>query len=120
MLASLADPPIAQRGLAYEPKYDGIRALIDIQPGAGKPREPQIALYSRNGNNKSLQFPEIVRTLGSVARSLRAPVLLDGEIVAMTDEATPLGFQHIQGRIHLVSPADIALAAQRQPAALIL
>jgi bifunctional non-homologous end joining protein LigD len=122
MLASLADAPITQRGLAYEPKYDGIRALIDIEPGArrGKDREPRIAVYSRNGNDKTAQFPEIVRTLATVARDLRAPVLLDGEIVATNDATTPLGFQHIQGRIHLTSAADIAHAADRQPAALIL
>ncbi len=120
MLASLADPPIAQRGLAYEPKYDGIRALIDIQPGGGRGRDPRIAIYSRNGNNKSAQFPEIVRALASVSRNLRAPVLLDGEIVATNEAATPLGFQHLQGRIHRSSPADIAHAAQQQPAALIL
>src|SRR5713101_3582975 len=100
MLASLSDPPIAQRGLVYEPKYDGIRALVDIQ-SASRAGQPHIALYSRNGRDKSAQFPEIVRTLASIARRLPGPVLLDAEIVATDAQATPLGFQHIQGRIHL-------------------
>ena len=121
MLASLADPPIAQRGLVYEPKYDGIRALVDVRPSAGRTKpQPRIAIYSRNGNDKTHQFPEIVAGLAAITRKLRAPILLDGEIVAVDEDATPLGFQHVQGRIHLTSASDIANAVERQPAALIL
>ncbi len=117
MLASLADPPPAQKGLVYEPKYDGIRAIVDVRPG--KPA-PQVSIYSRNGNDKTRQFPEITAALAALTRNLRAPVLLDGEIVAIDQAATPLGFQHIQGRIHLTSPSDIDRAVQQQPAALVL
>ena len=122
MLASLADPPIAQPGLVYEPKYDGIRALVDIRPASARSRDPKphITIYSRNGNDKTAQFPEISETLARVARPLRAPVLLDAELVATDAEATPLGFQHIQGRIHLTSAADIARAARDQPTALVV
>ena len=114
MLASLADAPIAQRGLVYEPKYDGIRALVDVHPGG------RIALYSRNGNDKTAQFPEIVAALTRVTKRLREPVLLDGEVVAVDAAGTPLGFQHIQGRIHLTGAAEIARAARQAPAALVL
>src|ERR1041385_2837075 len=117
MLASLSDPPLTQRGFVYEPKYDGIRALVDLRPGGPKD-EPAVAIYSRNGNNKSVQFPEIVRVLATLARKLDGPVLLDGEIVATDEESTPLGFQHIQGRIHLTGSAEIGQAAREQPAAL--
>ena len=34
MLASLDNPPLTGAGLIYEPKYDGIRALIHLAPGA--------------------------------------------------------------------------------------
>jgi bifunctional non-homologous end joining protein LigD len=118
MLASLSDPPINQAGLVYEPKYDGIRALVDVQP-AGRTGSPRIALYSRNGYDKSAQFPEIVRTLGRIARTLPGPVLLDAEIVAVDAEALPLGFQHLQGRIHLTGVKEIEHAAAEQPAALV-
>ncbi len=120
MLASLAEPPIAQPGLVYEPKYDGIRALVDLAPPARRGAAPRVVLYSRNGNDKTAQFPAIVDTLRRLARSLAGPVLLDGEIVATDQAATPLGFQHIQGRIHLTGPADIARAEREQPAALLL
>jgi len=67
MLASLADPPIAQRGLVYEPKYDGIRALIDIQPAPRRGAAPRVRIFSRNGNDKTAQFPEIASALAGVA-----------------------------------------------------
>ena len=120
MLASLDEPPVAQAGLVYEPKYDGIRALVDLRPGRGKASPPKVAVYSRNGNDKTAQFPEVVRALQSVATRVTVPLLLDGEIVAVDPSGRPLGFQHIQGRIHLTSPADIERAAREQPTALIL
>ena len=63
MLASLDEPPIDQAGLVYEPKYDGIRALVDVRPPARRGGEPTVALYSRNGREKHAQFPGIVRAL---------------------------------------------------------
>lgn len=116
MLASLDEPPIVQRGLVYEPKYDGIRAIVDLQPG----RTARVALYSRNGNEKSAQFPEIVGALQKMTRTITAPLLADGEIVAVDGRGRPLGFQHIQGRIHLTSAGEIDAASRTQPAVLIL
>jgi bifunctional non-homologous end joining protein LigD len=120
MLASLEEPPIAQAGLVYEPKYDGIRALVALEPASRAGRAPAVAIYSRNGREKHAQFPEIVSALARMAAKLDAPLLLDGEIVAIDAGGRPLGFQFIQGRIHLTSEADIARAARTQPAALIL
>jgi bifunctional non-homologous end joining protein LigD len=120
MLASLDDPPIVARGLFYEPKYDGIRALVAIEPPARRGASPAVALYSRNGRDKRAQFPEVVAALETMARALDAPVLFDGELVAVDRAGRPLGFQHIQGRIHLTAAADIARAAHDQPVALVL
>jgi bifunctional non-homologous end joining protein LigD len=119
MLATLADPPVTGRGLVYEPKYDGIRALVDLRPPAGR-RPASVAIYSRNGREKHVQFPAIVAALTKLAPTIPHPLLLDGEIVAIAPDGRPLGFQHVQGRIHLTSPADIARAEQVQPAAIIL
>ena len=30
MLASIGDAPIADQRMAYEPKYDGIRAIVEV------------------------------------------------------------------------------------------
>ena len=120
MLASLEEPPIHQPGLVYEPKYDGIRALVDVRPPAKRGAEATVALYSRNGREKHAQFPGIVRALAAMAGKLDGPVLLDGEIVAVDARGVPLGFQHLQGRIHLTSTGDIERAERAQPAALVL
>jgi bifunctional non-homologous end joining protein LigD len=118
--APLDEPPLRQAGLVYEPKYDGIRALVDLRPPGRRGGQPAVALYSRNGREKQAQFPGIVRALAAMAGKLTGPVLLDGEIVAVDGRGTPLGFQHIQGRIHLTSAGDIERAERAQPAALIV
>ena len=120
MLASLEEPPLVRQGFIYEPKYDGIRAMIDLRPPASKTGAPTVGIYSRNGREKHAQFPEIVDALSRLARGLPHPVFLDGEIVAIDGTGRPLGFQHVQGRIHLTSPADIARAARDRPTALLL
>jgi bifunctional non-homologous end joining protein LigD len=100
MLATLAEHPLDDPAFVYEPKYDGIRALIEIGPSSsGTPT----SIWSRLGNEKTSQFPEIVRAFDHVRRGLRAPVILDGEIVALDDRGDPAGFQQLQGRIHLAS-----------------
>jgi bifunctional non-homologous end joining protein LigD len=100
MLATLAEHPLDDPAFVYEPKYDGIRALIEIgPPSSGRPT----SIWSRLGNDKTSQFPEIVRALDEVRRGLRAPVILDGEIVALDERGQPAGFQQLQGRIHLAS-----------------
>lgn len=119
MLASLDPPPVAQHGYVYEPKYDGIRALVDLQPPQGS--EPaRVAIYSRNGHSKEHQFPAIVATLKKIAPKLKGPLLLDGEIVATDAKGRPLPFGRIQGRIHLTAATDISRAEKAQPAALIV
>jgi bifunctional non-homologous end joining protein LigD len=120
MLASLDSPPITGRGLIYEPKYDGIRAIVDVRPAATRGATPAVALYSRNGREKHAQFPEIVEALQRATRRLDRPIVLDGEIVAISANGTPLGFQHIQGRIHLIGPSEIADAAISHPAVIVL
>src|SRR5439155_10545835 len=99
MLASLADPPLDDPALVYEPKYDGIRAIAEVEPSAG------VRLWSRLGNEKTRQFPEIATALAKWAKRLKAPVVLDGEIVALDDKGEPTGFQNLQGRIHLHDPS---------------
>ena len=129
MLASLAEPPLRAQGLVYEPKYDGIRAIVEVKGEAGirfggrkaaEKTNPGFVLYSRNGNDKTAQFPEIVAALGRVLGTRPGAMVLDGEIVAIDPAGRPLGFQHIQGRIHLTGPGEIERASREQPAALVL
>ncbi|MGH9374026.1 MAG: hypothetical protein ACRD15_21125, partial [Vicinamibacterales bacterium] len=116
MLATLADPPLTGKGLVFEPKYDGIRALVQVAPGR---RNPDIRLWSRLGNEKTAQFPSVVRALDPLARSLKAPLLIDGEIVALDEEGRPAGFQRLQGRIHVIGARDVERLDRAQPTAFI-
>ena len=113
MLATLAEHPLDDPAFVYEPKYDGIRALIEIGPPSSG---PPTSIWSRLGNEKTSQFPDVVRALDDVRRGLRAPVILDGEIVALDEQGQPGGFQQLQGRIHLASgpagtPQSVAFIA---------
>jgi hypothetical protein len=46
MLASLADAPLDDPQLVYEPKYDGIRAIVEIVPEG-------VLIPGRLGNEKT-------------------------------------------------------------------
>jgi bifunctional non-homologous end joining protein LigD len=98
MLASTADAPLDAPDLAYEPKYDGIRAIVSIDSPSA------VRFWSRLGNEKTAQFPEIAASLGDWARGIDRPLVVDGEIVALDARGNPIGFQNLQGRIHLKSP----------------
>ena len=109
MLASLADAPLDDPNLVYEPKYDGIRAIAEV---SGGPRG-HVRLWSRLGNEKTNQFPEVVVALRKWAARLKEPVVLDGEIVALDAKGEPSGFQNLQGRIHLSEVDGSAPVADR-------
>jgi len=106
MLASLADAPLDDPQLVYEPKYDGIRAIAEIAPGG------RVRLWSRLGNEKTRQFPEIAAALETWARTRKEPLVLDGEIVALDGKGEPTGFQRLQGRIHVID-ADASRVSSR-------
>ncbi len=116
MLATLADAPLTGAGLVYEPKYDGIRALVHVAPGR---TAAGVRIWSRLGNDKTAQFPAIVRALDGFRARLASPLLLDGEIVALDARGRPAGFQQLQGRIHLTAARDVESSEQSQPVALI-
>jgi bifunctional non-homologous end joining protein LigD len=117
MLATLADPPLTGKNLVFEPKYDGIRGLVHVGPGRTR---PDIRVWSRLGNEKTTQFPSVVRALEPLARDLTAPLFIDGEIVALDAEGNPAGFQRLQGRIHVKGSKDVAELDRAQPTALIV
>jgi hypothetical protein len=117
MLATPAAPPLTGAGLVFEPKYDGIRALVHVAPRRGG---ADIRLWSRLGNEKTSQFPSVVQALEAWAQKLKAPVLLDGELVALDANGRPAGFQKLQGRIHLSDAREVERIEHQQPVALIV
>ena len=118
MLATLADPPLTGASLVFEPKYDGIRALVEIEP-VGTRKSAAVRVWSRLGNDKTSQFPSIVEALASFGAAAREPLVIDGEIVALDRDGRPMGFQRLQGRIHLSDANDVARIDREQPVAFI-
>jgi bifunctional non-homologous end joining protein LigD len=121
MLATAPDSsvkiPLQGASLWYEPKYDGIRALVGIEPGHPL---PGVRLWSRNGNEKTAQFPDLVKALQEMAKTFRGPLLLDGEIVALDEDGEPAGVQALQGRMHLTDAREILRLTREQPVAILM
>src|SRR5215207_7061957 len=103
MLATLPSQPpgLSDKAYVYEPKVDGIRAIVEVLPGSPK---PAVRFWSRNGNEKTAQFPDIVDAIQGWLKKIKEPVVLDGEIVALDEEMRPASFQRLQHRIHVTVP----------------
>jgi bifunctional non-homologous end joining protein LigD len=108
---------LASSSLIYEQKFDGIRAIAVVEPALPSAR---VQLRSRNGNDKTAQFPEIVRTLRALAAQLSGPVVLDGEIVALDGRGRPASFTALQSRMHLTGTTTIEARTATIPTALIV
>ena len=132
MLATLPSqmPSLTDKAYVYEPKVDGIRAIVEVLPtlredatGGKRESKPSVRFWSRNGNEKTQQFPDIVEAIGTWLTKIKEPVVLDGEIVALDEEMRPAGFQRLQHRIHVTVPGFNSkkqiLPPDQQPAAFI-
>jgi bifunctional non-homologous end joining protein LigD len=106
------EPPLEGPGLLFEPKYDGIRAIVELVGGPSA----KARLWSRNGNEKTAQFPDLVDALQRWGRGFRETLILDGEVVALSPDGRPLGFQQLQHRIHVKAPGFQSKKAQLSPA----
>ena len=103
---------IPGEGWTFEPKYDGIRVLAYATP-------TDVKLVTRNGKDKSKQFPEIVASLKKLAAQTKRSLVLDGEIVALVN-GEPARFQELQSRMHVKESHLIERYSSATPAAVIL
>ncbi|HTF82169.1 MAG TPA: DNA ligase D [Cytophagales bacterium] len=83
MLAKLVDAPFDEEGWIFEIKWDGYRAIAEIEGDAVK-------LYSRN-NIPFRKYPSLISELKSFGHN----VVLDGEVVVL-DETGKSSFQGLQ------------------------
>lgn len=94
MLATLTDELPTQGKWVYEPKLDGVRALIYVSGGA-------VRIYSRNRKPLDGAYPELVEALEP---AVRGDAVLDGEIVAFDPERGVTSFARLQQRMQLRDP----------------
>jgi bifunctional non-homologous end joining protein LigD len=99
MLATAAKKLPSGPGWAFEFKWDGVRALIDIRDGGA-------SITSRLGNEVTVAYPEVLDT---VPATDAADLLVDGEIVALVDGRPSFGA--LQSRMHVRGPEARRLAA---------
>ena len=103
---------IPGEGWAFEPKYDGVRVLAFVT-------DDEVLLVTRNGKDKSAQFPEVVEALRKLAAKKKKDFVVDGEIVALI-RGEPGRFQELQSRMHVKESTMIARHRTSTPAALVL
>ncbi|MFQ5745851.1 MAG: DNA ligase D [Gemmatimonadota bacterium] len=105
MLATAAERPFSDPDWVFELKLDGYRML-------GAKSGPSVRLLTRNGNDATRSFPELVRAIAALPVE---SVLLDGEVVVHDEAGLPC-FQRLQNRARVRRPVDIKHASLRQPA----
>src|SRR5688500_7578337 len=78
-----------------------------------------VVMLTRNGLDKTRQFPEIVAALGQLSTTLGRNLVLDGEVVALDASGEPGRFQGLQGRMHLGDDDMVSRIASGEPAAFV-
>jgi len=106
MLALAGEVPGAaeQDQWAYEPKWDGARALAFVEGG-------RVRLRSRNDLDVSASYPELA---GLGARLARRQAILDGEVVAFGENGLP-SFARLQKRMHVSRAAEAQRLSDSDP-----
>lgn len=84
MLAKETDKPFSKEDWIYEIKWDGYRAIADVN-------NKDVKLYSRKGNSFLSTYPEVVEELSK----MKLNAVLDGEIVVLNEDGNP-DFQKLQ------------------------
>ncbi len=84
MLAGISKNPFDDKDWIFEIKWDGYRAITEIEKG-------EIKFYSRNGIDFSQRFPAIFQAL----KKIKHDVILDGEVVLLNEKNLP-DFQKLQ------------------------
>ncbi|MFW9906695.1 MAG: ATP-dependent DNA ligase [Candidatus Thorarchaeota archaeon] len=98
---SIEDTLNTYKNLICEPKIDGFRAQLHI----GK---KECRLYSRNLEDVTHAFPEILASVSDLLREKLAPAIFDGEVVALVD-GKPVFFQDLLTRIQRKQDIDISI-----------
>lgn len=88
-------------GWAFEFKWDGVRALLDVS-------EAGVRLVSRNGNDVTAAYPELVAAYADAGDAL-----VDGEVVAFVGGRP--SFEALQSRMHVRGAGQARRLAMTTP-----
>jgi DNA ligase-1 len=99
--------PIDPAAYVVEDKIDGVRAQ------AHRLADGTVVLFARGLDRVTDAFPEIAGALAGSPPALGRPLVLDGEIVAVTDDGRPRPFQALQPRLKKTRPTAVDLAGAR-------
>ena len=87
----------------HEVKWDGVRALTEVRDG-------RLRMYSRNGNDITVAWPELSTSpLGD------RDLLVDGEVIALNEHGLP-DFRMLQDRMHVRNAQTARRLAATVPA----
>jgi bifunctional non-homologous end joining protein LigD len=106
MLAHPFEKAFDNKEWVFEIKWDGVRALVFK-------KEREIKIQSRNGNDITKQYPEIVTAAKLSLRGYRSAIL-DGEIVVLNGDGIP-DFHTHQHRMHVQSAQEIMALSVEHP-----
>ena len=90
--------PADEEAYGWELKWDGLRAVAYVEDG-------KVRLVSRNDKDMAASYPDCVLAEWAWC----APVILDGEIVALRHGRPDFGL--LQSRMHVLHPKDKLLRA---------
>ena len=104
---SLVDPT----GLLYEPKYDGIRAIVLVEPGP----PPRVRSGRGSATRSRRSFPSSCSALRLGGGTDRRRSCSTARSSRSTPKGRPAGFQRLQGRIHVSVPGYRSSTPIRRP-----
>ena len=107
MLASPVNKAFNNKDWVFEIKWDGVRAITFKENHA-------IRLQSRNGNDITHRYPEILKALELNWPDVNS-IIIDGEIVVLDKNGLP-NFQGHQRRMNIQSDREIELLSKEIPA----
>lgn len=107
MLASPSDKAFNSKDWVFEIKWDGVRAILFKN-------KKNIKIQSRNGNDITNRYPEIVNAARISLRAC-ASAIIDGEIVILNKKGVP-DFHLHQYRINIQDTRTIKKLSRESPA----
>lgn len=109
MLAEGGWEPFDDEGWWFEPKLDGMRAIVRMATD-------ETRVVSRTGRDVTPTYPEL-HQVHELVNQVNA--VLDGEIVAFDEEGRN-SFEALQRRMHLANEREIKRVAKQVPVALVV